>query len=189
MRSARILVAVSLLCSSVAMKAVTSRSLDPNYANLQVTPGSFNFGACPTGGDAYLDASANNAPISAAGCYGYANYTGSTITSLTISFPDTPLIQQVDNYQDGAASDNFTNAEFSLENGIYTFTFSGGPGIAETGTFVLDEDGVPYQDMPAVTISYTNATTGVTPEPASLGLFATGMMGLGGEYLRRRRRS
>ncbi len=179
--SCRPLVTLLLFSCSMFAKAVTVRTQDPNYASITNSPSTFSFSVCPTA-DPYLDR--GNA-ISANGCFGGVNQVNSSITSLTLSFPDTPVIQN--SGPNLASSDIFQNATVTENNSILSFVFSGGE-LIEGQTFVVTEDGVqdPSQ-FPLVTLTYTTAAA--TPEPSPALLVATGLLCLGGLYLERRRRA
>lgn len=187
----RLLVFLFVVSCPLLSKAVTIRVQDPNYANIVSTPYSFSFSTCPSASDPngpYLD---GNNVISADGCSGGGNHTGSTITSLTLTFKNTKAVQ--DSGANVAGSDIFQNASFvapadpANANEDYSFLFSGN-GLTEGQTFVITEDGVTNpNDFPLVTLTYTNATTAVTPEPSSLLLMATGLVCMGCFYRRYQR--
>ncbi len=182
----RLSVILLLVSSSLLAKAVIIRTQDPNYTSITSTPSTFRFSLCPSSTDPngpYLD---NGNPISADGCFGGVNEVRSTITSLTLSFPDTTAIQN--SGTNAASSDIFNNANVTETNGILSFAFSGG-NLIEGQTFVVTEDGVTdLSQFPTVTLSYTTATSStVTPEPSPAVLVATGMLCMGGLFLERRR--
>ena len=183
----RLFVVLTLVSCSIHSKAVIIRTQDPNYTSITTTPSSFRFSLCPTSNDAngpYLD---NGNTVSADGCFGGVNEVRSTITSLTLSFPDTPAIQN--SGQNAAQSDIFSMTSVTETNGILSFMFTGG-NLIQGQTFVVTEDGVSdLSQFPTVTLSYTTAgSTAVTPEPAPALLVATGMLCMGGLFLERRRR-
>ncbi|GAA3751762.1 hypothetical protein GCM10022270_07990 [Terriglobus aquaticus] len=147
---------------------------DPNYSNVTM-PTSFYFGSCA----GYLN---SGSPINSDGCFAGQNETGSPITSLTLSFGTNDALDAAG----GAAAaigrgDLFTSASTSATTDpvFYTLTFSGG-GIGNNVFFIVTEDGLDPSAFPQVSLTYTNAT----PEPSSLVLFATSLLGFGWMYRR-----
>lgn len=189
MRAVSCLLAVVVFAFWPALgRAVTIRVQDPNYVNLTGSPTSFMFVACPGENDPggpYLD---NGAVVSADGCFGGLNQTQSSITSIVLTFQNTPAVQR-STVPDAAFSDIFQNATFtppadpSDSNAFYTFTFSGGE-VFQRQAFVITEDGVPYGAFPTVGLTFTTSSSTVTPEPSSILLLGTSLLFMGAMYRR-----
>ena len=176
-----------IACCPMVGKAVTIRVQDPNYGNIISSPTTFMFVGCPGANDQggpYLD---DGAVITADGCYGGLNQTGQTITSITLSFQNTPAVQ-ASTQPDAASSDIFQSSTFlapanpSDTSAFYTFSFTGG-ALTQRQTFVVTEDGVPADAFPEVTLTFTTAAT---PEPSSFLLLGTSLACMGSLYRRYR---
>ena len=182
-------VLLAIFCP-VLVRAVTIRVQDPKYGNIINSPTSFMCAAWPganSAGGPYLD---NGAVISADGGFGGLNQSGDTITSITLSFQNTVAVQR-STQPNAAFSDVFRSSTFiapanlSDSSAFYTFTFSGG-ALTERQTFVVTEDGVPVNDFPTVSLSFTTNATNVTPEPSPVLLMGTSLLCMGWLYRRHR---
>ncbi len=160
----------------VFARAVTIRVQDPNYSNV-TTPTSFTFTSC----QGYLN---NTAPVTSDGCFAGQNQTGSAITSITLNIVSNQALDQA-----GGAMATINRGDlFNTSNTMtttnplaFTLNFSNG-AIGNNVFFLITEDGLDPSLFPEVSLSFTNAT----PEPPSILLFATGLMGLALVYRRYR---
>jgi hypothetical protein len=152
--------------------------LDPptalDYTLVDGSPFDVTFSSCP-------------ANIVADGCFtGYNDTTDLTFTSLDIAFSDTGGLGGQNATCDTSSSQSLfadsTCTSPTPANDMYNLLFFGGSGIAPGQLFFIAETGVAPEDFPSGT-----ATVGVTPEPSSIVLLATGIGMLGLFFVNRRR--
>ena len=149
-----------------------------------LTPGQtsfvLDFGSC-TGLSATAD-----------GCFVVNNETGTSITALTFTIPDTEGIPPQTASCDVTgifAAANCPPAPNSNNDFVLTFSSGTIPASGPGTFFTITETGVPYVDFPESTVTATETGTGaaVTPEPSSVLLLATGLLA-GFVYVSRLRR-
>lgn len=181
MKAFRAILALALLCgfSSLALADDIDfhmSVLDPpqqlNYTSIDNTdPFAVSFSACPQ-------------IIKATACFTGFNDTNQTFTSLNLIFdnstnPQDPndfinfLNGQTPNCDTTPALSLFASAACSLNTAEtqYLLNFSGGSGIAPGQFFFIAETG-----PTAAAFGVGEGVVGITPEPDSLLLFATGIM-------------
>ncbi|MGA1981862.1 MAG: PEP-CTERM sorting domain-containing protein [Acidobacteriaceae bacterium] len=149
----------------------------PSYA-VPITSSSFSFSftfPCATGQDP--------SGFTASGCWTGYNDTGEPITSLQMTFPDTPGLngEPASCPASGTSLDIFQVTTCNLVGSNYVLDFSDGSISADDGVFSILEAGAAPSDIGQV------AGTLNTPEPSSIWLLSTGALSIGlfGAYRRR----
>ncbi len=148
--------------------------LDPpstSFPTIPITSNSFSvtFTACQPN-----ELPGNN---TADGCFAGVNRTGTDWTGLGILFPNVAALgSQAVSCAPEPSNNIFSQTNCALLNGtIYSLNFSGGL-ISNGELFFIIEQGVDPSLFPTGTATFTTST--VTPEPASLLLLSTGLLGL-----------
>lgn len=121
------------------------------------------------------------------GCISLLNGSGTTITSLDLSVPDTDGVLGLTATCPSEPTDIFGALSCTADpvDGTFTFDFSGGTGAAPGQFFVIAEGGVDPSTFPDTTAT----ASGVTPEPSSIWLLTTGVLAGGFFFAPLRRRA
>lgn len=158
--------------------------VDPSYSvdAITSTPDSVTFTNCVTG---QVPSTALGTYV---GCATFQNETGSALTNLQLTFPNTSALggQSANCSLDGGVVsgtstplDYFQTASCSLSNNVYTLDFSNG-SIPVNSYFTIAENGVTPADFPTMTLT-------TTPEPGSVWLLSTGALMLSVFFYYKRR--
>jgi hypothetical protein len=125
----------------------------------------------------------SGSPSTPYGCLIINNLTGSTVTSLDLSFLADPLGDQPASCDSGG-QDGLPSALDVVSCGqvgsLYSLNFAGGTGVPNGSDLIVFEEGADPTLFEGGT-----AIVGITPEPDSLLLFSTGVM-MAGLYMSRR---
>jgi hypothetical protein len=175
-------VAVALFCG-FSMRAGASPIdfkmgvLDPNqqlnYTSISdpSTPFTVTFSTCPTS-------------ISADGCFTGFNDTTDVFTSLDLTFANNTVLNgQTPNCDTSIAGSLFGSSSCMLSGNTYLLDFFGGTGIDPGAFFFITESGV----NPPSGFGQGTGMVGVTPEPSSVLLMATGLMMMFGFFFATKR--
>ena len=189
MKSIRFLLSVAMFvsvatCAHASIHAViVDPPVTPNVYELD--PGDtaipavdFNFGMCSIGEKFELTGTG-----ATAGCFEIENFTGKSITDITITFQGSPSVFGTDPTCGGL----FGNVSCTETNGFYTLSFAG--GAIPDGSDAIIGESLPVSDFSGISIGSTYYPAGysATPEPDSLVLLGTGLVAIGRlAYTRRR---
>lgn len=186
----RCLAVIAVICGFTGLAGATTvdfhmHVLDPPPPSFTVqpifsTPFTFSFTECspgelPDGG-------------TASGCFAGVNRTGMDWNNLQITFADNDILAgQTPNCDLTSSHDIFSDTDCSLVGSTYILSFGDGL-LSNNDFFFITEDGV---DPPEGfgTGTGTVDSTVLTPEPASVLLLFTGIVGLGLLFKMERRRA
>jgi len=187
MKVLRCLLAIAMVCGLSGVAKADQLDfhmvvLDP-FATTPIftTPFSFTFDTCVAG------QLPTNVQGSYVGCFSGVNRTGQDWIGLELIFGNTGALgsQPASCALDGS-TDFFATASCSLtpDTTEYILDFSAGE-IPNNGSFVIAEDGVDPSLFPLISATVTTAT----PEPSSIWLLSSGVLGIGSWLAGRNKRA
>ena len=182
----RSLVCLSFVAVASSAGATKINIFDPpGFTTNPITSSPFTIG----GSTPFTACTAGELPDSSLvedGCFAGVNRTGSNWSALELVVPNfgTSFTCNTDDQPDQIFS--ATNCAYNSSSNSYVLLFNAGT-LANNQLFFITEDDIPPGSFPDVEAFATLVTAASTPEPSSLLLPATGLLGAGGLLSTRRR--
>ncbi len=180
------LLAFAMLASCSAARA-DSMDYKGNILDPTSTPGSYptNVETADTFGVTFGQCQVDELPggNTGDGCFAVSNRSGDTWIGMTLTIPNVPPLDS----QSTSCNTDPNSLAFSAvgacgldpSGDFYTLQFTDGSFPSGTSnTLFIVETGIPYNEFPSFTATATVASVATTPEPSSLLLMSTGLLGV-----------